>query len=288
MKPRLLLFLPAVWVAWCASAQAQDSQLVGVAHSTGARFGINEWDDDYGQFAFFGSNDPGVSQTHLRDTSIYLSDTTQAAARIFAGMGVIKASVSASVPRPAPNFDGGQSNGYASATFMDSISVNAPGVAAGTPVTYWVNFRIEGRMSSGTSVSTITYAQASALVRLEDANNSSLSSVFEWAPQQGYGVHTLAIGTTAGATLRLTGNLSLTAHANSNAPPAQPVAAFADFGNSAYFNLGTSVPGFNTVGASGHDFASPVPEPQIWALFAAGLLWLGRRSLSLSASGERA
>ena len=54
-------------------------------------------------------------------------------------------------------------------------------------------------------------------------------------------------------------------------------AAEADFSHSAYFYLSPSVAGLNTVGASGHDFMAPVPEPAAAALLVAGLLALALR-----------
>lgn len=47
--------------------------------------------------------------------------------------------------------------------------------------------------------------------------------------------------------------------------------AFADYSRSAYFYVPLSGPGMNTVGASGHDYAAPVPEPATVSLLLIGL-----------------
>ena len=100
--------------------------------------------------------------------------------------------------------------------------------------------------------------------------------LFQWdAARHGTGLYSLTLATEVGHTLGLSGMLYASAYVSANATLAR--AAEADFSHSAYFYLSPSVAGLNTVGASGHDFMAPVPEPAAAALLVAGLLALALR-----------
>ena len=79
-----------------------------------------------------------------------------------------------------------------------------------------------------------------------------------------------------GHTLNISGMLFADAYVGSGAVTAR--SAESDFYHSAGYTLTPSVSGLNTVGASGHDFTSAVPEPGSALLAGLGLAAVfGRR-----------
>jgi PEP-CTERM motif len=174
--------------------------------------------------------------------------------------------------------------GYASATaqgsFADAIVVTGAGLAVGTPVSYRVDFSIDGTLSSPSfEIGGFLNASAGATVRLTDLQSGQQVS-FDWdASRQANGVYSRTLDTQVGHTLQILGLLNTSAGVTHYAQLGR--SAEADYFHTARYALAPSVAGLNTVGASGHDFAvSSVPEPANWALFGAGLMaltWLKSR-----------
>ena len=173
--------------------------------------------------------------------------------------------------------------GYGSSStqgsFVDRVLVGGAGLALGTPVSYRVDFSIDGSLSSPAfEIGGFLSASAGATARLSDLQSGQDVS-FNWtAGQQAPGVYSLTLATQVGHTLQFTGSLNTFAYVSYYAQLGR--SAQADFYHSALYTLAPSVAGLNTVGASGHNFLAPVPEPSRWALLGAGLLalvWMQRR-----------
>lgn len=167
----------------------------------------------------------------------------------------------------------GYANGTAHGTFYDTIVVSGGGLAVGTPVSYRLDLRIDGTLSSpafesGGALS----AEGIAEARMID-QTSRQEALFRWdAKKQSTGIYSLTIATQVGHTLSISGMLFADAYVGSGARLAR--SAESDFYHSAGYTLAPSVAGLNTVGASGHDFLSAVPEPGSAALAAMGVLAL--------------
>jgi hypothetical protein len=173
----------------------------------------------------------------------------------------------------------GYTNGTAQGSFYDTIAVTGAGLAPGTPVSYTVDFRISGTLSSPSfELGGYLSAEGLAEVRLRDLTSAD-SVIFSWdAKKNATGLYSLTLATTVGSSLGLSGMIFADAYVSAYAIGGR--SAEADFYHSAAYALRPSVAGLNTLGASGHEFLTPVPEPATGLLLAAGLLALGlvRRS----------
>ena len=258
------LLMAAAWLP----AHAQPYRL---SASTQAAASSVAPDADNNQSLSFFITDPRALLPQTLDVSARVGTGGQARASVAGEIGVLRAFTSANYPS-GPGI-AGLSNAYASITFMDTIAVSGAGLALGAPVSYRIDFAISGHISPFPSGYTPpTNAFATALARLQD-NTTGQQAELQWNPRyMSSGVYSLTLNTAVGRELSFTGNLALSAQANSSTPPDLPHGATADFMNTAYFKLAPSVAGLNTVGMSGHDFlASAVPEPATWASLLAGL-----------------
>lgn len=229
----------------------------------------------------FGPIDPALAQVHSRTADVQLGNGAQMHAAVESAMGLLRARASADYPYLAQTY--GRGLATASATFADTVRVGGAGLALGTPVNYRLDLRISGSLLGQLNLNaplSNTYADASALLRLADLSSGQQMS-FEWrSKDQATGLYSVTLNTAVGHDLRLTGNLSVGAWADSASTARS---ASANFMNTAVFHLTPSVAGLNTVGVSGHDFsAAPVPEPASWALMLAGglgvLAWQRRQA----------
>jgi hypothetical protein len=259
-------------------AQAQAWELKGYTSVSAASVepGLEQGNDSQ-RFDVYGAQ---ALQAQALNIAVSLSDGGQARARVIGALGTLKAFASAAYPA-APQAQG-LSNGFASVSFLDTITVQGAGLAVGTPVSYQVDFAIGGNISPALGPNArLTEATAEALVRLLDTSSNQRVEL-GWNPRfLANGLYSLTLATEVGHQLALSGFLTVNAKANSGTPLGEPTSALADFEHSAYFNLAPSVAGLNTVGLSGHDFAvAAVPEPATWLSLLAGLgLLAWRRKL---------
>lgn len=202
-------------------------------------------------------------------------------ARFMGRVGLLKAYAAASHPYCCDLQGHVLSTGYSNATvqarFYDTVAVQGAGLAAGTPVRYRVEFDITGSLSQPVfEMGGFLSVDGLAEVRLRDL--SSLQEVsLRWdASRQATGRYALTLDTQVGHSLGLSGMLYAGAYVSSYARLGR--SAQADFYHSAAYGLTPSVAGLNTVGASGHDFLAPVPEPAGAVLLLAGLVVLAGRA----------
>lgn len=202
-----------------------------------------------------------------------------ATAQFLGSIGLLKAYASATYPRccdaQGNNVAFGFANGTAQGSFYDTIVVGGGSLASGTPVSYRLDFRIDGTLSSpafesGGALSADGIAEA----RLVDLNSRQEVSIRWDAKTKSTGVYSLVLQTQVGHALGISGMLFAEAYVGSGAVTGR--SAESDFYHSAGYTLAPSVAGLNTLGASGHDFAtSAVPEPASGWLAAVGLVALG-------------
>ncbi|PZP35065.1 MAG: hypothetical protein DI603_04065 [Roseateles depolymerans] len=227
-------------------------------------------------------DDPLIRQLQVLDASSALSGGS-AIAHFEGRMGLLRAYAEASFPYCCDTTGHRVVQGYSNATvegrFFDSIAVSGAGLALGTPVSYTVNFSIAGTLSNPSFESGgFLTAYGMAEVRLRDMSSFAEVNKSWDASRDTTGLFSLTLDTFVGRTLSLSGMLAVGASVSDAARLGRE--AWADFGHSAGYQLVPSVAGLNTIGASGYDFATPVPEPGTWALLAVGLLGLGLRRQS--------
>jgi PEP-CTERM motif len=229
-------------------------------------------------------NDPrAVQATVLDPLPLRVSIGGRAEGRFEGRIGTLKAYAAAFYPGCCTADGRRVVDGYAwveaRGGFYDEVLVQGAGLALGSPVRYEVEFRIDGRLSSPASEAG-GYLAAAGLASLSFRDLSSGQQLrFDWdATRQATGSYRFVLDTAVGNRLAIASTLYASASVDARATSAR--GAVADFGHSAYFYLAPSVDGLNTLGASGHDFMAPVPEPSSWLLMAGGLLGLIRGRLS--------
>jgi len=253
-----------------ASAQTHQLSAYTRAHSTD--FLHNQVDSDYKDLDFL--DKPEARQLHTLQSAGHEGGGS-AIANFEGSIGLLKAYASASYPYCCDSQGYTVAHGYADATaqgqFYDTIVVGGAGLATGTPVTYTLDFRIDGTLGSPSfEIGGFLAAYGIAEARLRDKDSGQIASLSWDASKQATGLYSLSLATQVGHTLTINGRLTVGAGVTSNAGTARSV--FADFDQSAYFNLAPSVAGLNTTGASGHNFLAAVPEPSSWMLLGLGLL----------------
>jgi hypothetical protein len=216
-------------------------------------------------------DDPQLTQMqHMHEIASYAGG--HGIGRFEGHVGLLRAFASASFPYCC-DLDGHRVNyGYAGATvqsqFYDSIVVAGAGLAAGTPVSYTINFSVGGHLSNPSfEIGGFLSAYGVAEARLGDLTSRETKYRSWDASRDAPGSYQLTLDTEVGHTIFVVGMLAVGASVSDYALLGRYVEA--DFAHSAGYQLVPSVAGLNTVGASGYDFATPVPEP------AAGLLMLG-------------
>lgn len=209
-----------------------------------------------------------------------LSNGAQAHAQIEASMGVLKGKLSTHYEKTF-NSDDGFVDAIFSTSFEDFIEVTAPGLAAGTPVTYTFSLTIDG--TSG--VTPLPAAPGALGVGFAASMGPAwLSPVprvrtIDWQMSQGDGVFSQTFEAVVGELVRVRGTLFAGSQAGFRNGTSD---AWADYMSTARFHLRPNVAGANTVSVSGHDYAvSVVPEPTTAILFVMGMLyalaaWRGR------------
>lgn len=273
LRPRAAAF--ALLLACSLPAAAIDSQLYAtLLVNTSASYPVSDAVARRTDLNLI--DDPRALQLQTLDDSTTFSGGT-ATAHFEGRMGLLRAFAESSFPYCCDASGRRVVQGYADASvqgrFYDSIAVTGAGLAVGTPVSYTVNFRIDGALSNPSfEMGGFLTAYGIAEVRLRDM--ASLAEVNKsWdASRDAPGVFTLTLDTFVGRTISLSGMLAVGASVSDYAQLGRN--AWADFGHSAGYQLVPSVAGLNTVGASGWDFATPVPEPGSWLLMCAGLLAL--------------
>ena len=261
-------------------ATAQQVQVTGNVNTIATRVfpGPLEALQNVDDFSF--TDSPQASANNVLEETASVGGGGTAIARLVGTVGTLKAYAMASYGYGWDLQGHRILDGYTAAsalgTFYDSVTVSGGGLPLGSPVNYRVDFRIDGTLSSPSfEMGGALSADAAGQVRLRD-QTSGQDVLFQWdAARHGTGLYSLTLATAVGHTLGLSGMLYASAYVSANATLAR--AAEADFSHSAYFYLSPSVAGLNTVGASGHDFMAPVPEPAAAALLVAGLLALALR-----------
>lgn len=222
-------------------------------------------------------DDPRSRQLQTLDDSTSFSGGT-ATAHFEGRMGLLRAFAESSFPYCCDAAGRRVVQGYADASvqgrFYDSIAVAGAGLAAGTPVSYTVHFSITGALSNPSfEMGGFLTAYGIAEVRLRDMSSFAEVNKSWDASRDASGVFSLTLDTYVGRTISLSGMLAVGASVSDYAQLGRT--AWADFGHSAGYQLVPSVTGLNTVGTSGYDFATPVPEPGSWVLMGVGLLSVG-------------
>ncbi len=203
-----------------------------------------------------------------------LSNGALAHAQIEASMGVLKGKLSAHYEK-AFDTDGGWVDTGLSTTFEDFIEVTAPGLAAGTPVTYNFSLNIDG--TSGITPQPRPGATSGLSVGFNAFMDQAWPSPvarqrkIDWQMSQGDGVFSQTFVAVVGELVRIRGTLYAGAQAGTSNGTSD---AWADYMSTARFTLTPDVAGANTVGVSGHDYTvSVVPEPSSAVLFVMGMLY---------------
>ena len=228
------------------------------------------------------TDDPQALLSNVLSSDSTVSNFTTnggAATALFKGsIGSLKAYSVATFARGFDNFGNVVFNGKTAASaggdFFDLVTVGGAGLALGTPVSYRVDFSIDGTLTAASSQpSDPFYAYAIASVRLFDLNSGQRVTLDWNTVANAPGLFLLTLATQVGNTLKIEGSLGVAAGVDALSPTGRR--AEVDFYHSALYSLTPSVAGLNTVGASGHNFLAPVPEPTTWALLALGLVVLG-------------
>lgn len=225
-------------------------------------------------------NQPGTAQLQLSTLSAGTPNGGQAQARFQGRVGLLRAYAEASYPyccTPQGNtVTTGYTNATAQGTFFDTVPVFGAGLAVGTPVSYRIDFDITGGVSSPSfEIGGYLSAFGVAEVRLTDLS-ANTQVILAWdASRDATGRYSLTLPTFVGNNLGINGMLYAGAYVDAYAVLGR--SAVADFEHSAVYSLTPSVAGLNTLGASGHDFLAPVPEPAIWLSLLGGLVLLGAR-----------
>ncbi|WP_457423818.1 hypothetical protein [Roseateles sp. P5_E7] len=224
-------------------------------------------------------DDPKLAQMqHMHEIASYAGG--HGIGRFEGHVGLLRAFASGTFPYCC-DLGGHRVNyGYAGASvqsqFYDSIVVGGAGLAVGTPVSYTVNFQIDGHLSNPSfEIGGYLSAYGVAEVRLGDLTSRETLYRSWDASRDAPGNYQLTLNTEVGHTIFVVGMLAVGASVSDYATLGRYVET--DFAHSAGYQLVPSVAGLNTVGASGYDFATPVPEPAAGLLMLGGLLMLWGR-----------
>lgn len=266
-----------ILLASMSHAQAQSYQLSAYTRSHAADFLHNDDKTDFQNFDWL--DKPQALTLNSLDTQAQVVSGGKASAKVLASIGMLKAYAFASYPY---GYDAqghlvqyGYGNGTAQASFFDTLVVSSNTLAIGTPVSYRMDFTINGTLSSPNfELGGYLSASGIAEMRLRD-RESGETSILSWnASTQATGVYSLVLNTQVGHTLSINGMLYAGADVGSYAQTGRSTEA--DFYHSAYYQLTPSDSGLNTTGLSGHNFlTTAVPEPASYALLALGLGLLG-------------
>lgn len=269
----LLALVAAAWLPWSALAQSYGAY--GAINNTGTLQVPGQPREDFNFGDNFGFTDnPQALLPNSLERVAGVSNGGTSTSMFKGSIGSLKAYSSAAFGYGYNAVGQGLFIGYASSSaqgsFADKVLVSGAGLAVGTPVSYRVDFSIDGRLSSPSfEIGGFLSASAGANVSLGDQQSGQQVS-FNWdASRDAPGVYSLTLATEIGHTLQITGALYTSAYVNHYAQVGRR--AEADFYHSALYSLTPSVEGLNTTGVSGHNFLAPVPEPRTWALFALGL-----------------
>jgi len=208
--------------------------------------------------------------------------STQAWGR--AAFGTLGAFAQSSVPTSANEFLNTQSRGASS--LSDVITASN---ASGAPTeTYHYTVAINGSLSApvgpyGTYPYGLAYVFAGFSTSPLNCYGCS-GVVANWTAQSGQASSTVLSGSFSvplGVSFQLRASLDVSSYLNTFA--GQSAFAQADYGNAMHITIDALTPGANTVGASGYDYASAVPEPAAPVLMLTGLVALALRRRGLIA-----
>jgi hypothetical protein len=217
-------------------------------------------------------NQPGAAQLQALDTFASTAHGS-ATARLLARIGLLKAYAASDYAyccSGGVTVQDGYADGTVEARFYDEVLVQGAGLAAGTPVRYRLDLHLAGTVSSPSFEIGGRYsADALAEAGLRDLSSGAATRLRWDARNQATGVFSLTLDTVVGHTLAINGMLYAGTYVAAGARVAR--SAEVDFYHSAGYTLAPSVAGLSTLGASGHDFATAVPEPGTWALMLGGV-----------------
>jgi len=206
--------------------------------------------------------------------------STQAWGR--AAFGTLGAFAQSSVPTSADEFLNTQSRGASS--MSDFITASN---ASGAPTeTYRYTIVVNGSLSApvgsyGTFPYGLAYVFAGFNTSPINCPGCSAGVIANWTAQSGQASSTVLSGSFSvplGVSFQVRASLDVSSYLNTFA--GQSAFAQADYGNTMHISIDALTPRANTVGASGYNYASAVPEPAAPVLMLAGLAALALRRRS--------
>lgn len=158
------------------------------------------------------------------------------------------------------------------------VASNTSGAAL---TTYQFTVTVHGSLSAPVGcVGTFPCATGNVFVGFNTSATSYCAAcqgvVDNWTSESGQPSDTVYTGTftmVTGTTFMMRNSIDVSSYINVFAN--QSVSALADYGNTVTLQLTGVTPGANTVGLSGHDYATTVPEPASALLTAIGLACMG-------------
>lgn len=270
-----LALATAAWLASAASAWSAPSE---TTQTRGVETLASHccWDDSLNIQTAGGAEDHYEVSSWGQSRATVLGQTAQ--------FGRLAGQLSAGSQMPDVGYNGSGGSARLRDAWSDLFTIAASSLAAGTPVTLKLTVQLDVSMlaidpdgsagpatATGRAVAAFHHGgwDAPWITGLELRTGSGqehdrLDGVFR---------NSTLLNTTVGETLPLVGDLSLNVnHASSK--QAREWSSSYTYGTARHW-VDVLTPGVTISTASGFDYASPVPEPQAWALMLAGLCAVG-------------